>query len=200
VTLGALRRCTAADYALVDALIAPDRLVEIDYYAAVLCGLIESAEIVEATLPLIPQEMCRDGLSPAEVSKRMAIDAESSFVHDLAGPRPARRVSGGVERLLASGAPLRATMLGLLYVYVGSALGGLHVLRIARTAPWWRHEREHLLLRPYGDHLSDRWRAVRNALECLDPDDTNAAVVAARASFDLHRRSLVHHLSTGVDR
>ncbi len=88
-------------------------------------------------------------------------------------------------------------MLGLLYVYVGSALGGLHLLRVARTAPWWQPEREHVLLRPYGDHFNDRWRAVLGALERLDPDETNAAVVAARAGFDVHRRYLIDHLSVG---
>ena len=139
--------------------------------------------------------MWREGLSPTDVSKRAAIDVESAFLDSLLGPPPLRCSSGDVEGLLATGPPARATMLGLLYVYVGSALGGLHLLRVARTAPWWRHEREHVLLRPYGHHLSERWRAVQTAIECLSLDETNAAVVAARAGFDLHRRSLVHHLS-----
>ena len=78
----------------VDALIDTDRLVEIGYYVAVVRGLIESAEIIEATLPLIPCAMCREGLSPTDVSKRAAIDAESSFVDESAWT-PARSTSVG---------------------------------------------------------------------------------------------------------
>ncbi|NVN52677.1 hypothetical protein HLY00_4386 [Mycolicibacterium hippocampi] len=199
-TLAALRRSTAADHESVDALIAPGRLVEVGYYVAVVRALIECAEIVEVTLPRIPRGLCRQGLSASDVSKRVAIDAESSFLDELAAPRPVRRPPGGVDDLLAPGPPAQATMVGLLYVYVGSALGGLHLLRVARTAPWWRHEREHLLFRPYGCHFADRWRAVLDALERLDPEETNAAVGAAKAGFDLHRRSLTDHLSAGPHR
>jgi heme oxygenase len=199
VTVAALRRATAADHESVDALIDQDRLIEIEYYAAVARGLIESAEIVEGALPRIPRDMCREGLSPVDVSKRVAIDAESSFLDGLMGPQPVRRLSGEDARLAVSGPLDRGTVLGLLYVYVGSALGGLHLLRVARTAPWWKHERTHVLLRPYGHHLNDRWQAVLNALEHLDQDETHAAVMAARACFAVYRRSLVDHLSVGGD-
>ncbi|WP_163720541.1 heme oxygenase-like domain-containing protein [Mycolicibacterium psychrotolerans] len=201
VTLAALRRATAADHASVDALIDLPRLVESGYYAAVLGGLIEAAETVEVTLPRISRALWREGLSPSDVSKRRAIDAESSFLDDLGGARPDCRHACGaeVEPLMAD-SPARATMLGLLYVYVGSALGGLHMLRIARTAPWWRGDRQQLLLRPYGDHLKDRWRTVLDVLERSNPDETGAAVEAARAGFDVHRRALVEHLSAGGHR
>ncbi|MBJ7339019.1 hypothetical protein [Mycolicibacterium sp.] len=195
--LAALRRATAADHESVDQLIHPHRLVDIGYYAAVVRGLIEAAERVEVTLPLIPSELHAEGLSPSEVSKRLALDDESTFLDGLAGAWSLRRPSGLQEPLLGSGPHPRATMLGLLYVYVGSGLGGLRLLRVARTAPWWQRERVHLLLRPYGAHLDDRWRAVLTALARLDSDETNAAATAARVCFDLHRRSLVDHLSVG---
>ena len=198
--LAALRRATAADHESVDQLIQPERLLEIGYYAAVVGGLIEAAECVEKTLPLIPGELFSEGLSPAEVSKRLALDEESTFVNDLAGPRPIRRPSGREEPLLVPGPHVRAAMLGIVYVYVGSGLGGLRLLRVARTAPWWQCEREHLLLRPYGTQLNDRWRSVLTALALLDPDETDAAVTAARVGFELHRRSLVDHLSVGGGR
>ncbi|WP_137146373.1 biliverdin-producing heme oxygenase [Mycolicibacterium sp. CR10] len=195
VALAALRRATATDHASIDELIDPERLVEVGHYAAVVRGLIEAAEIVEVTVPLIPHELRRQGLSPATVSKRAAIDAESAFLDELAGRPPARGPSSGNRQLLTSDPPGPAAVLGLLYVYVGSGLGGRHLLRVARTAPWWQHDREHLLFQPYGHHLNHRWRTVLDALECLDPDETNAAVMAARAGFDVHRRSLVEHLS-----
>ncbi|TPG32183.1 biliverdin-producing heme oxygenase [Mycolicibacterium hodleri] len=198
--LAALRRATAADHESVDQLIDPDRLVEIGYYAAVVGGLIEAAEHVEVTLPLIPSDLCAEGLSPSEVSKRLALDDESAFLDEVAGPRPLPRPSGLGEPLQGSGPHVRAAILGLLYVYVGSGFGGLRLLRVARTAPWWQCEREQLLLRPYGAHLDERWRAVLTALALLDSDETNAAATAARVCFDLHRRSLVDHLSVGGGR
>ena len=99
-----------------------------------------------------------------------------------------------------SAVPVGATALGLLYVYVGSALGGSRLLQFAQTAPWWQSEREHLLLRPYGRHLHDRWRSLLEALERLDACGTDAAVEAAGACFDVHRRSLVFHLAAGGHR
>ncbi|WP_156720700.1 hypothetical protein [Mycobacterium sp. Root135] len=181
-----------------DGLICRDRLVEMEYYAAVVGGLIEAAECVEATLALVPHESWNEGLSLSEVSKRLALDDESVFLEELAGSRRQSSRRGGA--LDVSGPRVHATMLGLLYVYVGSGLGGLHLLRVVRTAQWWQAEREHLLLHPYGEHLHDRWRAVLNALARLDADATNAAVVAARAGFELHRESLVDHLSIGGGR
>lgn len=202
VTLAALRRATAADHASVDDLIDLPRLVDSGYYAAVLGGLIEAAETVEATLPRISRALRREGLSPSDISKRAAIDAESSFLNDLAGPCPDGRHPCGAagELLLMADPPARATMLGLLYVYVGSALGGLHMLRIARTAPWWQGDRRQLLLRPYGDRLNDRWRTVLGVLERANAEETGAAVDAARAGFDVHRRALEQHLSAGGHR
>lgn len=196
-TLAALRRATAADHQSVDHLIDPDRLVEIGYYAAVMGGLIEAAEIIEVTLPLIPRELWRQGVSSTEFSKRAAIDAESAFLDDLIGSQSLPPSPGEHHVLVGAGPPLSGTTLGLLYVYVGSALGGLHLLRVARTAPWWRHDREPLLLRPYGRHLTERWQTVLDALERLDLGETDAAVLAARAVFDVHRRSLIDHLSLG---
>jgi hypothetical protein len=105
VTLAALRRATAVDHESVDELIDLDRLVEIGYHSAVVGELIEAAEIVEMTLPLIPHELCREKRSPSDVS-----------------------------------------------------------------------------------------------LERLDLDETNAAVMAARAGFDVHRRSRSDHLPVGGDR
>jgi heme oxygenase len=136
VTLAVIRRATAADHESVDALIDRVRLVEIEYHAAVVRGLIASAEIVESALPRIPQGMRSEELSPSDVSKRAAIDAESSFVDELVGPQPVRRRRpSGDERSLEPGPLERGTVLGLLYVYVGSALDGLHLLRVARAAP-----------------------------------------------------------------
>ncbi|WP_284223943.1 heme oxygenase-like domain-containing protein [Mycobacterium antarcticum] len=195
--LAALRRATAADHQSLDALVDPRRLVEIDYYAAVVRGLIESAETVELALPLIPPSMSGRGLSYGEVSKRAAIDAESTFLDNLVEPQPIRHPDPADVRLLMPAQALSETMLGLLYVYVGSALGGSILLRVARTAPWWHHQREHTFLQPYGHHLKDRWRAVLGALESLEIDETNAAAETARAGFELHRRSLVRGLSVG---
>lgn len=192
----ALRRATAEDHASVDDLVDLPRLVERGYYAGVLGGLIEA---VEATLPRIPRALWVEGLSPAEVSKRAAIDAESSFLDTLGGSRPdSPRVHDiGGPPLTTPG---RAAMLGLIYVYVGSALGGLHLLRVARTASWWQIDREQLLLRPYGDHLHARWRAVLDAVDRVDAKEADTAIAAARAGFDLHRRALVAHLSAGSHR
>lgn len=200
VALAQLRGATAADHESVDSLVDPGRLVDFGYYAAVVNGLIQAAEIIETTLPLIPPGLRAAGLSPGEVSKRTAIDAELTFLHELAGCGEIRRPTGPVGPLPVSEAPSEATMLGILYVYVGSGLGGLHLLRFVRTAPWWRPEREHVLFRPYGTNLKHRWRAVVDALERLDPDEGRTAVVAARAGFSLHRRALVEHLSIGVGR
>lgn len=201
VTLAALCRATAADHASVDNLIDLPRLVESGYYAAVLGGLIEAAETVEMTLPRFSRALWREGLSPCDVSKRAAIDAESAFLNDLTGPRPDCRHGCGADvELRVADSPARATMLGVLYVYVGSALGGLHMLRIARTAPWWQGDRRQLLLRPYGDRLNDRWRTVLDVLERSNTEETGTAVEVARAGFDVHRRALVEHLSAGGHR
>lgn len=195
----ALRRATADDHASVDGLVDLPRLTERGYYAAVLGGLIAAAEAVEATLPRIPRALWVEGLSPAEVSKRAAIDAESSFLDTLGGSRPdSPRVDDiGGQPLTTPG---RAAMVGLVYVYVGSALGGLHLLRVARTASWWQIDREQLLLRPYGDRLQARWRAVLEAVDHVEAEEADTAIAAARAGFDLHRRALVAHLSAGGHR
>ncbi|RZT24584.1 heme oxygenase [Mycobacterium sp. BK558] len=195
----ALRRATADDHASVDGLVDLPRLTERGYYAAVLGGLIAAAEAVEATLPRIPRALWVEGLSPAEVSKRAAIDAESSFLDTLGGSRPdSPRVDDiGGQPLTTPG---RAAMVGLVYVYVGSALGGLHLLRVARTASWWQIDREQSLLRPYGDHLQARWRAVLEAVDHVEAEEADTAIAAARAGFDLHRRALVAHLSAGGHR
>lgn len=197
VVLTDLRRATAADHASIDQLVDPDRLIEIGYYAAVARGLIEAAEAVEAALSLTPDVPSSGGLSTAAFSKRMAIDAESKFLDDLVGPEPRGGLRGSGGQPLVAGASMHARVLGLLYVYVGSALGGLHLLRVARTAPWWQHERQCLLLRPYGEHLKDRWRTVLSTLERLDGEETGAAVMAARAGFAVHHRCLTDHLAAG---
>ena len=168
------------------------RLTDPRYYAAVIRGLIESAEIVETALVQTPPGMWRSGLSATEVSKRLAIDAEAEFLADLDETVIIRHRDA--EPFFGSGPLTTGTVLGLLYIHVGSALGGLHLLRVARTAPWWRPEREHMLLRPYGVRLHERWRAVLGALEQLDPDDRNDAVDAARTGFDVFQRCLVDHL------
>ena len=198
--LAALRRATAADHASVDDLVDLPRLVERGYYAAVLGGLIEAAEIVEVTLPRVPRAIWVEGLSPSDVSKRVAIDAESSFLKTLRGPRPDSRHPCGADEQPLMTETARAAMLGLVYVYVGSALGGLQMLRVARTAPWWQGDREHLLLRPYGDRLHARWRAVLDAVDRVDAKEADTAIAAARAGFDLHRRALAEHLSAGGHR
>lgn len=195
--LAEVRAATAADHAFIDSLIDVDRLVEVEYYAAVMSGLIEAAEIVEATLPRFPSGQWSQGLEPAEVSKRRALDAERAFLNDLAAPRPMERRFSGAWQFTAC-PPSPGTVLGLLYVYVGSGLGGLHMLRVVRSAPWWRPDREHLLLQPYGVHLKDRWRSVLNALECLDQAERVAAVRSARAGFSLHRQALVNSLGEGA--
>lgn len=200
--LAEVRAATAADHAFIDSLIDVDLLVEVEYYAAVMSGLIEAAEIVEATLPRFPSGQWSQGLEPAEVSKRRALDAERAFLNDLAAPRPmGRRFSGAWQFTACPPSecpPSPGTVLGLLYVYVGSGLGGLHMLRVVRSAPWWRPDREHLLLQPYGVHLKDRWRSVLNALECLDQAERVAAVRSARAGFSLHRQALVNSLGQGA--
>ena len=193
-----LRCATAAEHASVDDLIDLPRLVERGYYAAVLSGLIQAAEAVEVTLADIPRPLWPEELSPAAVSKRAAIDAESSFLVELTGPRPDSGVAcSAAEHMLLTGPLTQAGMLGLVYVYVGSALGGLHLLRVARNAPWWQSGRERLLLRPYGDGLRHRWRTVIDAVDDLETEQTDVAVAAARAGFDLHRRALVDQLSAG---
>ena len=198
-TLAAVRQATTADHDSVDRLVDPARMVDSGYYAAVMGGLIAAAEVIETTLPLIPSRLWSEGLSPAEVSKRVAIDAESAFLDDLAGspevrrPRPEMRPAPEMP-MLASGGSSDATMLGILYVYVGSGLGGLHLLRFVRSASWWRHDREDLFLRPYGAQLKQRWQAVRSALDDLGPDGRGDAVEAARAGFGVHRRALIAHL------
>lgn len=192
-----LRRATSPVHASIDQLVDLDRLVGIRYYAAVAGGLIEAAEVIEDALALTPDVPPSKGLSIPTFSKRMAIDSESAFLDDLVGPDPRRCRRGSAGRPLVAGASIQAQVLGLLYVYVGSALGGLHLLRVARTAPWWRRERQHLLLRPYGEQLNDRWRTVLSALEGLDEDETDAAVTAAQAGFALHSRCLTDHLATG---
>lgn len=194
-TLARLRGATAAQHDSIDGMIETDRLTDAGYYAAVIRGLIGSAEIVEVALPLMPPRMCAEGLSPTGVSKRRAIDAEEAFVNGLVGPGTDRRRPA--ETPFGSGPLTAGTTSGLLYVYIGSALGGLQLLRVARTAPWWRPEREHVLLRPYGDHLHQRWRALLSALERLDPGDTGDAVEAAHTGFDVFRRSLVDQLEAG---
>ena len=146
----------------------------------------------QAALLQTPPGMWRSGLSATEVSKRLAIGAEAEFLADLDETASIRH--RGAEPVFGSGPLTAGTVLGLLYIHVGSALGGLHLLRVARTAPWWRPEREHMLLRPYGDRLQERWRAVLGALEQLDPDDANDAVGAARTGFDVFQRCLVDHL------
>lgn len=195
----ALRRATAEDHASVDRLVDLPRLVERGYYAAVLGGLIEAAEAVEAMLPGIPRALWVEGLSPAEVSKRAAIDAESSFLDTLGESRPDSPRVYDIGRLPLT-TPGRAAMVGLIYVYVGSALGGLHLLRVARTASWWQTDREQSLLRPYGDQLHARWRAVLDAVDRVDAKDADTAIAAARAGFELHRTALVEHLSAGSHR
>ena len=190
--LARLREATAAKHASIDSMIEIGRLTDSRYYADVIGGLIQSAEIVELALPLTPLRMWREGLSPTDVSKRQAIDAETAFLDDLVGPGTIRR--GRIEAAFGSGPLMTGAMSGLLYVHVGSALGGLHLLRVARTASWWRPERQHVLLRPYGNHLNERWRAVLSALEQLDPDEADDAVDAARAGFDVFGRCLVDHL------
>ena len=195
MTLTRLRDETAAKHESIDAMIDVERLTDPSYYAAVMRGLIESADIVELALPLTPLRHWDEDSSPTDVSKRQAIDAERAFLDDLVGPGTIRRRRA--EPLFGPGPLTTGTMSGLLYVHVGSALGGLHLLRVARTASWWRSEREHVLLRPYGDHLNDRWRAVLSALEQLDSDEANDAVDAARAGFDVFGRCLVDHLEAG---
>jgi heme oxygenase len=196
VVLTDLRRATAAVHASIDQMVDLDGLVGIRYYAAVAGGLIEAAEVIEAAL-LTPDVPPSGGLSIPAFSKRMAIDSESAFLDDLLGPDPRRWLRGSDGQPFVAGASMNAQVLGLLYVYVGSALGGLHLLRVARTAPWWRRERQHLLLRPYGEHLNDRWRTMLSALERLDGEETEATVMAAQAGFALHQRCLTDHLAAG---
>jgi len=184
--LDALRAQTGPAHESLHATVDEARLSEAAYYAAVVSGLLSAAEGVEAILAATPDARFPDGLGRAAVSKQAAIESERAFLASLT-------VGSSAVELPAPSTPPelqvpsdRAELLGVLYVYVGAGLGGLHLLRIVQPTSWWASDRSPVLFRPYGHDLHERWRTLLDALGGADASKSSAVVEAALAVFASH--------------
>lgn len=186
VALARVRNDTASLHAALDAHVEPGDLVNQGSYAGVISGLVAAGEVVENYLDAALSALPPFSAGYDTVSKRAALDAERDFLERELGVGVVPVSDNAVAAFAAGTEPLTmVSVLGVAYVYVGSALGGATLLRQVQAAKWWRDDRP-LLLSPYGDGLSARWRGLLSALGSLDEGEIPSLLEAARATFTLH--------------